>query len=653
MERQPDAAQRGAGAVLTGTSTWAPVLAGFGLLESIVLSVKAPAPVSARFIVAFFWTPIVYAAIGAAIGALVGALLVLLQAAGKGKLTAARVRGSMWAFAISLTLGLYWILAINWFYQGHSRRPSAIALDLAVAGLVVALAFFLRRRAGAGMSSRAIWRSSLLLVLFLWLPLYPFVARPIIEGGPRPRRTPAPEQAAPQALGREDSLNLLFIMMDTVRADCLGCYGSAEAETPNIDRLAEESVFFEQAITPEAITCPAVCTMFTGRHPRTHGVDTNSKSLGDGFVTLAEVLRGRGYETAAFIASPVLNAVSGADQGFALYREARAPWWHLRLDSAFRRAYASLTSWPRQLRRFEIRAGKMSELVVRWLRGRPAEPFFAFVHYFDAHSPYDPPAGFDFAARDGLAGVPIPYDHARERDVPGYVIPPDFLRQQWLRYLGEIAYVDENVGRLLRVVRELEIEDRTLVVLVADHGEGFDHGQYFSHGSRVYDSHVHVPLMIRDPRRPGDFRVESQVGLADLYPTVLSLLGASADADVQGEDFSSVVLDGPLGASLDHLPIVCQTDPGDTSRPLDWTSLALRHPPWKYIESPSVGLVELYQLEEDPAEAVNVAAEFPELCREFASRLAEWEATTEKLEIAPTELSRNRREMLRTLGYLK
>lgn len=378
-------------------------------------------------------------------------------------------------------------------------------------------------------------------------------------------------------------------------------------------------------------------------------MDTNAKALGDEFTSLPEVLRSHGYTTAGFTAASVLSGYFGTAQGFDYYAESPRPWFLLREDCAVFRFHKLFRSWPELVN--GTRASVMNERVTTWLRGNRRRPFFAFVHYFDPHAPYWPPREYDFAAAEGIGGARAPSRDRRELLAPEFEMPSDFLRREWLRYQGEIACVDERIGELLGVLEEIGEAERTIVVLVADHGESFEHGVYFSHGVRVYDPEIHVPLLIKDPRDTRPRRLSGQVRLIDVYPTVLALLGLRSPVPHEGQDLTPR-LAGDASAT-GHLPAFCQTDLEERQPRLARASFGLRLPPWKYIDSPRIDLIELYDLEGDPAETVNVAEEHPEVLDEMAAALGSWMATTQRLDLPPDELPRDAIEALRALGYLQ
>jgi len=622
----------------------AALVASFAVLEWIVLLAKAPRPLDVRVLAALCSAVVAYALIGLAAGFVVGVCAAAARAASREKSRVLDEPAAPWALLLAALLGFYWVYAANLLYPGHSREPVAFALDVAALAAALATALGFLAIARRGPSGRALVRWTFAAAFVLWLPFYVAAASPAIEQTRSGRHTPT--TVTGHAL--RDAPNLLLVMLDTTRIDCLGCYGGAHPPTPNIDAFADESVLFEQCVTPEPLTRPTFCTLLTGLYPRTHGVDTNTKRLPEDLVTIAEVLGGLGYETAAFTGASVLSGFYGTDQGFRLYSEPSEPWWYMRSDFAVRRLYISLTQWGGWW--VEIPARQVNRQALRWLRKVEGRPFFAFVHYFDPHAPYEPPAAFDFAAREGLLGLAPPYADPRARFAPGYKMPADYLRKEWLRYTGEVAAIDAALGELLDGLRELGLAEGTVVIVVGDHGEGFERGYYFAHGDRLYDTLVHVPLFIRAPGRLAPLRVARQVRVLDVFPTALSLVGAPPQ-DVQGIDLTPL-LDG-RGGSIPSLAAYSQTDFGNPIAASSRVSTSVRADGWKYIESPGIDLVELYDLASDPAETVNLAGERPAVRERLATDLERWRSSVERRDLAPPELSPERREALRALGYIQ
>jgi len=289
--------------------------------------------------------------------------------------------------------------------------------------------------------------------------------------------------------------NVLVVSFDTTRADHMASYGHPRASTPNVDRLAADGTRFDWAYTSVPITLPSHSTIFTGTYPMFHGVRDNGVFvLADRNLTLAEILADAGYATGAAVGSFPLTAKFGIDQGFDFFD-----------DRVAQRAedFLGERALPRARLYFDERpAGLVNEALLPWLRENIDAPFFAWAHYFDPHQPFEPPP---------------PYDQLFASDL----------------YLGEIAYADECLGVLLDELEALGVADRTLVVLVSDHGEGLGDHNELTHSILAYNSTLRVPMVVKIPG--GSSRVvESRVGTVDLVPTVLDLLGIEVPEVVQG-----------------------------------------------------------------------------------------------------------------------
>jgi len=277
---------------------------------------------------------------------------------------------------------------------------------------------------------------------------------------------------------KTSDLNLLVVTLDTTRADRLGPYGFTRGTSPNLDRLAEDAVVFEHATSAVPLTFPSHTTIFTGQYPTRHGIRENGGFfLDESATTLAEVLKGAGYTTGGFIGAWVLESRWGLAQGFDKYSD--------QFDLS---KYKIVSLGTVQKKGEEV----MSDAIT-WLDTVKTKKFFGWVHLYDAHTPYEPPEPF----------------------------ASQFPNQP---YLGEIAYADSQVGRLLDWLKTNGLEKNTVVVVTADHGESLgDHGEA-THAYFVYDSTMHVPLIVKTPWNDKG-RNSSMVSSADIFPTVLDLLG--------------------------------------------------------------------------------------------------------------------------------
>ncbi len=365
---------------------------------------------------------------------------------------------------------------------------------------------------------------------------------------PDPARTPAGDAGA-------RPWNVLFITLDTTRADRLGCYGYADAATPNLDSLARRGARFTRAYAHAPLTLPTHASLFTGTYPPEHGIHDNGRAaLGPDLVTLAELYRGRGYRTGAFIAALALNSTFGLARGFELYDDDLGG--------------SALGDQPLQRR-----GGEVVDSALGWLRGVKDEPFFCFVHLYDPHAEYDPPAPFRGRHAD-------PYD-------------------------GEIAYMDSVIGRLLGWLESERLHERTLVLAIADHGEGLgEHGEG-THGAYVFEGTQRVPFLLVAPGRvaPGTL-VDAVVEQVDVLPTLLELCGWEIPAQASGRSLVPLL----EGRNLVGKPAYAESEYSALN--FGWAPLhAVVHGRYKLIEAPTP---RLFDLESDPGEATNLAARDPE-----------------------------------------
>jgi arylsulfatase A-like enzyme len=378
-----------------------------------------------------------------------------------------------------------------------------------------------------------------------------------------------------------DRPNVLLVSIDSLRRDALGCYGArlpyapGVSPSPNLDRLAANGVRMTDAYAPSPWTLPSHLSLLTGQSPLVHGVETDLQRLSGDVTTLAEALRAAGYRTAGLFSGPYLEPQWGLGRGFERYRAAygdqvaAASAALAGLDAEMAaaeqrgdRATADELRWKRRGEYERVRAlshgdvsservtaGALDELATM---GKAGAPWFLFVHYFDVHYDYVPPPPwperFDPTYRGSMTGhgffknpaVAVPDPNV----VEGYVRHVSDRDLEHLRalYAGEVAWVDEHVGRLLRRLDDLRVADRTLVVVVSDHGdEFFEHGG-IGHRRNVAEEVIHVPMILRLPRvLPAGREVKGLVSLADVPSTVYELLRLPVPPGVSGLSFAGVM----------------------------------------------------------------------------------------------------------------
>ena len=422
------------------------------------------------------------------------------------------------------------------------------------------------------------------------------------------RSPPDPRELARRLWAREgvDTPNVVMITLDTTRADRLGCYGYRGATTPNIDALAGRGVLFTQATSPAPLTLPAHASIMTGTYPTYHGVRVNgATALGEPQHTLAEALSERGYATGAFIAAFVLDGRWGLNQGFDHYDDRFDLKEYERLDLAG----------------VQRPADEVVDAALAWLEGHKRKPFFAWIHLYDPHAPYEPPE--PFAPRSGGQDLEALYD-------------------------GEIAFADAQIGRCVSWLRANGLDDRTVLVVLADHGEALgSHGEG-NHGYFVYDYALRVPFLVETPfPELRGVRVESQVSSVDVFPTILDLVGIDATGPVHGRSL--------LPAMFRPRPDPGARAYGESMTPslqFGWGALqCLRSTRYKLIKAPRP---ELYDLAVDPGERTNVFARHPIVAREMLDELDRLVADTSRDAPEPetADLDQETVGRLAALGYV-
>jgi arylsulfatase A-like enzyme len=426
--------------------------------------------------------------------------------------------------------------------------------------------------------------------------------------------------------------NVLLIVVDTLRHDHVGCYGATRDTTPALDALATEAVRFERAYSPAPWTMPAVASMLTGLHPSGHGLTRVGALTGEAR-TLAEILQQHGYATTGIVSHLLLGARFGFDQGFAEFVESYSATPHHDVSTQ------RVTRQARQA--LERMAGQQ-------------RPFFLFVHYFDPHYHYKRHAQYGFAPEtSGRLDGDETIQELRELMLD---LTPDELNFIKALYDEEVRHTDAGVGRLLAALSELDVDRNTLVIVTSDHGEEFLDRGWLGHTRTLYDELVRVPLLIRLPEKNYSPKVSDvPISLTALTPTILDLVGVdSMPFDFQARSFSRMLdagtteLGGDVLSEVDFIPF----NSGKWVREVHKKSVvADRH---KVVRDDTTGLVEVYDLADDPGETRNLAPERPELAARLLSRLEEWvaEAGSNALTLEDVLLEEQQIDKLRSLGYV-
>jgi arylsulfatase A-like enzyme/Flp pilus assembly protein TadD len=400
--------------------------------------------------------------------------------------------------------------------------------------------------------------------------------------------------------------NIVFITVDTTRADRMGFLGNTHGLTPNLDLVARQGVVFERAYSQAPLTPVSHATIFTGTYPQFHTVTDFGHPLPTLLPYLPDILQKAGYHTAAFVGSLILDPhasmAPGFDRGFSFF------------DAGFR---PKTDPDEDRYRTVERRAGDVVGHAINWIGKDPRGPFFVWVHLYDPHAPYDPPPPYDKRFKD-------PYE-------------------------GEIAYADASLGKLFAYLREHGLYDRTMIVMMSDHGESLGaHGESM-HGIFLYDETIHVPLIFK---LPGELlarrRVSARVRLVDVAPTLLSMLSLPLPPTFQGE--SLVPLMKGTQKAADDLPAYAETD--YPHRAFGWSALrSLRSGKYLYVHAPKR---ELYDQSQDKDAAHNLAASSPAVASTLQAQIDDFHDKTAVTLDKPQEskLSADQAENLSALGYV-
>ncbi len=435
-----------------------------------------------------------------------------------------------------------------------------------------------------------------------------------------------PEPVKRVLSGNPKSYNVIYIVVDALRADHLGYYGYKRRVSPNIDRIAERGTVFEKAFASLPMTQPSFATQFTSLYPVSHGILRNDRALSPKAVTLAEILVKNGWDTAAIVGASNLDSVFGLNQGFQLYE-----------DSLGYKANPEIKMIDR-MKRWERRAEEVTRLAFRWLDHRKSSKnFFLMLHYYDPHKPYQPPAPFDAMFERGTD-----------------------KKSEWnALYDGEVAYADQQLGILFKKLEAMRIMENTLFIITADHGEGLGDHDWGGHIWKIYDEAVRVPLIFYGPGIPAGKRVSFMVEHLDLTPSILEYLNLPLLPHFQGKSFIPNV---NTGEKLRNYVLLQKAKPPWNFKELEpewkkfpYTQWAIRSESAKFIWS-SDRKYEFYDLKRDPHELNNLfesdRKRAMQLFREGVEYRARFGTYNYAIPAVRKKGDNDAEEALRALGYL-
>ena len=554
------------------------------------------------------------AMLGLGIGLLVGAVV---QWACRNLYDVDAIAGGLSVTAALLSA--FYILPPAWKLIEVGKVLPGVAVSLytlGLSGLVWLNARYALRRDFAGAEGRFQWRWALpagatvcCVLASLALSSRTYGSDDAIEGDP----------------------NVLLITVDTLRRDHVSAYGESLANTPHMDALAKRGVLFLNAVTPTPETAPAHATMLTGLHPLRHGVFSNGGSLIRGVPTVAEILEGEGYATGAFLSAYALDSITGLDRGFEVYDDDLSPlrgFSELLVSDVLSKLIFRIGHPERYAWLLERDGADTVDIAGGWIEARGDKPWFAWVHLFEPHAPYEAPGAV--------------VDHRALIANPAHAYTDEEREALSVQYAQEVERVDGLVGELLESLEGTGAVERTIVVLTADHGEQLgEHGIDFHHRG-LYDEVLRVPLILAAPGvAPAE--VAQQVRLMDITPTLLGEIHLEPLERSEGASLIGLV-SGEREASMS-----CSLM-GRTPEIGGGRLFGLRTSEAKFILHPELGEEALYNLVDDPKEQKNVADDQPEACtqgRMMAQREHEsWANKARRLEPET-------HERLEALGYVE
>ncbi|RMF96877.1 MAG: hypothetical protein D6734_03130 [Candidatus Schekmanbacteria bacterium] len=448
--------------------------------------------------------------------------------------------------------------------------------------------------------------------------------------------------------------NVIIISIDALRPDHMSDYGYSRQTTPNIDAFFKKCTLFKHAVTVYPKTASSMTSMLTGLYPYHHGVRKNAKDkLRKTIRTLPEILKGYGYSTAAFISNVVLKSkLSGLNQGFDVYDE--------RLQEK---------ELNRNLR--ERTAANLIKPAIRWIKENKEKKFFLWIHFIDPHGPYTPPKPYNkkFRSKEKkLIDINLISSYQRRgnlNDANRYI---DY-------YDGEIAFMDENVGKLLRIINKEVTKRKSLIIFTADHGESLgEHNDYFEHGRRVYDTCLRIPLAIHldDVIPENKINDTDQVAIIDIMPTILDILDIEPRTRMDGKTLLPLITKNEkLNREYVFPEVLNQYKPKTVPKNVD-SFKAIRSRDWKYVlafdKNGKILSEELYNIANDYSEENNLASKeidiknklkkklLQELERQkknIFEKIIDWIETKESKKKRETEINKKDLEALKSLGYVK
>ncbi|MEW5806025.1 MAG: sulfatase-like hydrolase/transferase [Acidobacteriota bacterium] len=462
-------------------------------------------------------------------------------------------------------------------------------------------------------------------------------------------------------------INVIVVSIDTLRASNLSCYGYSRKTTPWIDQFAEDALLFTNAVSSSSWTLPAHASLFTGLIPYRHGAHYADRppAAGEHYplddldmtgvfplpadaTTVAEILKKHDYTNVAFVSNfAALSASLGMDQGFDIYMNRERTWvsfkpFFHRILATSLGDYGTIPDFISRTTKPFLSAKVISDEVIRWLERRRKEPFFLFLNYMEPHRPYLPYSPFNrkflqekiFSMKDPFWEVMGNHRALSERE----------KRYLLSQYDGEIAYADHHIGRLFQTLREMGLYEASLIVVLSDHGEMFGEHNLLDHTNSLYEEVLRIPLIVKYPFSKKTGILHSRVGIVDVMPEILSVLGKEIPRDLDGAPFETGNRN-PL-AEL-YINRYYFREFGERFGSI----LRAKYDQHFKLIISSSGRHELYQLIEDPLESKNLVYEYPDVKDRLLQQVEHY-LMDKKPVMSHEWVDQETRDKLRSLGYL-
>ena len=426
----------------------------------------------------------------------------------------------------------------------------------------------------------------------------------------------------------ESIRGIILISLDTLRADHLGCYGYHRNTSPFIDAFAKESIVFERAVAQSPWTLPSHMSIMTSLYPAFHGVYKvmeQKQCLANEHITLAELLRKGGYQTAAFVDGGWMRKTFGFSQGFDIYDDRK------------------------------VRIAGILPKVKKWLSKNKSKPFFLFIHCYDIHGPYNPPPPYDKIFHDfNYTGNLFPSNKnliaASRKELE---VNDEDLHHFIALYDGGIRYTDEKIGEFLSFLKDSGLMNQSLIIITSDHGEEFKEHDSFRHWQLYYRPNLHIPLIMRIPKYPRkEIRTNELVQSIDLLPTILEIAGLPPHPKAQGKSLLPIIkqhknfLNNFLRQTFQRNSKISLAEYSDYNRSIIKDNFQI-------IYNLKSHAVQLFDLKNDPLAKNNIADEHHAVTEQLLSQLEEVYSTTPHYNAPLINLDEQTREQLKGLGYIQ